>query len=69
MLRRLALWSACLAVSACGGAREESSATDIANQAESLQRAADATTDQLIQQIEEESREDQVAQDAENASQ
>lgn len=48
---------------------KESSAGDIANQAESLQRAADATTNQLIEQIEDEAIAEQVPQDDGNASQ
>lgn len=37
----------------CGGQVEESDDAAIANQAESLERAANATTDQLIKEIEE----------------
>jgi hypothetical protein len=67
MLRRTALLCACCALSACGGPKEESSTGDIANQAESLQRAADATTDQLIEQIEAEAVEEQAEQEPKNA--
>ncbi len=41
-----------IALAACGGPREESDAASIANQAESLERAANATVDQQIRDIE-----------------
>ena len=41
-----------LALAACGGAREPQSEEAIANQAESLERAANATVDQQIAEIE-----------------
>ena len=39
-------------LAACGGAREPQSEEAIANQAESLERAANATVDQQIAEIE-----------------
>ena len=42
----------CLLLTACGGAVTESNESAIANQAESLERAANATTDQMIREIE-----------------
>jgi hypothetical protein len=41
-----------LLLAACNSAPEEASEAEIANRAESLERAADATTDDLINQIE-----------------
>jgi hypothetical protein len=49
MRRAMALF---LLLTACGGPREESDAASIANQAESLERAANATVDQQIKEIE-----------------
>jgi hypothetical protein len=44
-----------LILAACSGRKDAASEEAIANQAESLERAANATTDQLIEQIEAES--------------
>ncbi len=41
-----------LFLTGCGGQVTESNESAIANQAESLERAADATTDQMIKEIE-----------------
>ena len=49
-MRRLAPALLLLGLAACSAA-EEPSEEQIANQAESLERAANATTDQLIRQI------------------
>ena len=46
----------CLALAACGGPVKESSDAELANQAESLERAANATTDQMIRDLEARSR-------------
>jgi len=45
-----------LFLAGCGGQVAESNESAIANQAESLERAADATTDQMIKEIEESAR-------------
>ncbi len=47
-----AIVGACLLLAGCGGQVKESNEAAIANQAESLERAADATTDQMIGEIE-----------------
>lgn len=44
--------ASCLLLAGCGGQVKESNESAIANQAESLERAANATTDQMIKQIE-----------------
>ncbi len=49
-----------LLLAACGGQVTESDEAAIANQAESLERAANATTDQLILEI----KNDALAEDA-----
>lgn len=50
-----------LALAACnGGAVKESDEAAIANQAESLERAANATTDQLIKQMEDDASAEQA---------
>lgn len=55
-------WPAlCLMLSACGGQTNQSDEAAIANQAESLERAANATSDQLIRQIEESARAEAAA--------
>jgi|CXWL01.1.fsa_nt_gi hypothetical protein len=41
-----------LLLAGCGGQMKESNQSVIANQAESLERAANATTDQMIMEIE-----------------
>ncbi len=41
-----------LLIAGCGGQAESSTPEDIANRAESLERAADATTNQLIADLE-----------------
>lgn len=52
-----------LPLAACGGQVTESDEAAIANQAESLERAANATTDQLILEI----KNDAMAEDASSA--
>lgn len=51
----------CLGLTACGGSNEDTSSATIANRAESLERAADATTDQLISEIKASAAEDAQA--------
>lgn len=51
-----------LSIAACSGSRDEASEEAISNQAESLERAANATTDQMIKQIEDESAADEQAE-------
>ena len=58
-----------LLLSACGGEVKESDEAAIANQAESLERAANATTDQMIREIEDDAKAEEAAVPAENASQ
>ena len=53
-----------LLLAACGGRTTESDEAAIANQAESLERAANATTDQLILEI----KNDAMAEDAASAA-
>jgi hypothetical protein len=56
---------ACLLLAGCGGQVKESNEAAIANQAESLERAANATTDQMIGEIENTAkREEASAQNA-----
>jgi hypothetical protein len=56
---------ACLLLAGCGGQVKESNEAAIANQAESLERAANATTDQMIGEIENAAkREEASAQNA-----
>ena len=57
----------CLLLAACGGQASESSDAAIANQAESLERAANATTDQLILEIKNDAKAEGAASAA-NAS-
>lgn len=46
------MMSVCLGLAACGSPNEDTSSATIANRAESLERAADATTNRLIAEIE-----------------
>ncbi len=50
-----------LSLSACGSRALETDEAAIANQAESLERAANATTDQLIRQIEADARREEAS--------
>jgi hypothetical protein len=54
--------AACLLLAGCGGQVKESNESAIANQAESLERAANATTDQMIKQIEDGAKADAAAE-------
>ncbi len=55
------LFVLCILLSACGSQVQESNEAAIENQAESLEKAANATTDQLIKQIEEGAKKDEAA--------
>ena len=57
----------CVLLAACGRQASESDEAAIANQAESLERAANATTDQLILQIKNDAKAEEAASAA-NAS-
>ena len=56
-----AIVGACLLLAGCGGQVKESNEAAIANQAESLERAADATTDQMIGEIENTARREEAS--------
>lgn len=56
-----AILASCLLLAGCGGQVTESDEAAIANQAESLERAANATTDQMIKQIEDGARAEEAA--------
>lgn len=51
-----------LLLSACGSAPDDTSNASIANRAETLERAAEASTDQLIAEIEAQSNADVAAE-------
>lgn len=57
-----AILAASLLLAGCGGQVTESDDAAIANQAESLERAANATTDQMIKQIEDGARAEAAAE-------
>ena len=59
--RLFPLLALCALRAACGNQVRESNESAIENQAESLERAANATTDQLINQIEQGAKEDEAA--------
>ena len=60
----------CLLLAGCGGKAKESNESAIANQADSLERAANATTDQMIGEIEDSAKADEASsQPASNTSQ
>ncbi|MFO1239917.1 MAG: hypothetical protein U1E64_06155 [Sphingomonadaceae bacterium] len=62
LYRMFPLFALCALLTACGGQVQESNEAAIENQAESLEKAANATTDQLINQIEQGAKkEDAVA--------
>jgi hypothetical protein len=58
-----------LLLSACGGEVKESEEAAIANQAESLERAANATTDQMIREIEDAAKAEEATAPTENGNQ
>ena len=58
-----------LLLTACSGEVKESDEAAIANQAESLERAANATTDQIIRDIENDAKAEQAATSAGNNTQ
>lgn len=60
-MRRFAPTLLLLCLAACSGNKDEASEDAIENQAESLERAANATTDQMIKQIEDETAADEQA--------
>lgn len=53
---------AALLLTACSGTADEVNEAEIANRAESLERAADATTSDLINQIEAQTAEDMASE-------
>ena len=53
-----------IALASCGEQPQEATDADIANRAESLERAADATTDQLIAEIEAQTKAETAAETA-----
>lgn len=59
--RMFPLFALCALLAACGNQVRESNESAIENQAESLERAANATTDQLINQIEQGAKADEAA--------
>ena len=63
-MRGVLVLAPALFLSACGGEVKESDEAAIANQAESLERAANATTDQMIHEIENDAKAEEAVDTA-----
>lgn len=61
------LFALCALLTACGSQVQESNEAAIENQAESLEKAANATTDQLINQIEQGAKKEDAVADLSRA--